>query len=192
MKSEVIAALVASGLTASASIGVVAVQAWLARIREDRAALQRSYVALLALSLRLAQKAEVLRRQKHFRSGLREASNLLWGSQKPLDLMELHDWLTADMAALEAAWAEVWVSGDAEGIRLSNDVVDGFSNVMEAAMQTSGKRDMQDEDDLMQALRQFAEARRLLALHVRRVMKARPREVELFTDASAAVQQGAG
>ncbi|MEU8264119.1 hypothetical protein AB0C02_26280 [Micromonospora sp. NPDC048999] len=192
MTSEVIAALVASGLTAFASLGVVAVQARLARIREDRAAMQRSYVVLLALSLRLAQKAEVLRRQKYFRSGLREASNLLWGFQKPLDLMELHDWLAADMAAMEEAWAEIWVSGNPEGIRLSNEVLDGVSNVMEAAMQTNGKRDMQDEDELMHVLRQLAEARRLLALHVRSVTKASPRTVELFAGPAPVARQVAG
>ncbi|MCO1593703.1 hypothetical protein M8C17_00790 [Micromonospora sp. RHAY321] len=177
-----IAALLGSAITAFASLFVVMVQSRLRRRHREQADLQRAYILMLSGALRLAHKAEALRQTKYWRSGLREVGNQLLGGHKPLDPMVLHDWLARDMATVEAAWSEIWTSGDQDGIALANGLMTAFNGVMDAAMKSSGQEAFDATDEMLVASRRLGEARGQLALHARRVAKLGPRDVDLFTD----------
>jgi hypothetical protein len=169
-----IAGLVGAGITAVASLGVAGIQSRLTRNREDRAALSKAYVTMMDVTLRLALRANALRDTKQFRSGMREVVNLLWRFTKPLDPMQLHDWMAGDTAGLSAAQAEIWTGGDAVGIKLTNDLVAASMDVLSEA--TSGT----DPDKLDATVKAMAEARRKLGVHVRVVMKTKPKDADLF------------
>ncbi|GAB3934318.1 hypothetical protein GCM10027614_07110 [Micromonospora vulcania] len=137
MKST-LAALLASAITAFASLFVVMLQSRLRRRQRERADLRRAYILILSGALRLAHKVEALRQTKYWHSGLREVSNELLGGHRPLSPMVLHDWLARDMVTVENAWSEIWVSGDQDGIALANGLMTAFNGVLDAAMQSCG------------------------------------------------------
>jgi hypothetical protein len=119
----VIAALGASFLTGLASLGVVAFQEWRRRVAKDREALQAAVSELLSRSLQLAMRAQAMRVTMKVRSGLKEGFDVAMRHRKPVDPLQLHDWLAQDWAPLNSALSEIWTRWDQEGIRLANDVV---------------------------------------------------------------------
>ncbi|MEH1163960.1 hypothetical protein V6V47_01080 [Micromonospora sp. CPCC 205539] len=180
--NSTLAALLGSAITAFASLFVVLVQDRLRRRHRERADLQRAYILILSGALRLAHKAEALRQTKYWRSGLGEVGNELLGGHRPLGPMVLHDWLAKDMVTVEAAWSEIWISGDQDGIALANGLMTAFNGVLEAAVGASGTEPFEAPDEMVVASRRLGEARGQLALHARRVAKLGPRDVDLFTD----------
>ncbi|MEU4399219.1 hypothetical protein ACIQH6_22050 [Micromonospora orduensis] len=180
--NSTVAALLGSAITACASLFVVMVQSRLRRRHRERTDLQRAYILMLSGALRLSHKAEALRQTRYWRSGLREVGDQLFGGQKPLDPMVLHDWLARDMTTVEAAWSQVWTSGDQDGIALANGLMTAFNGVMDAAVKSSGTESFEATDDMVVATRRLGEARGQLALHARRVAKLGPRDVDLFTE----------
>jgi hypothetical protein len=67
------------------------------------------------------------------RSGLGEGVDVLMHQRKPLDPLEIHDWIAQDMAPLTAAWSVIWARGDQELIRLANQLLDGCAGLLAAS-----------------------------------------------------------
>jgi len=57
------------------------------------------------------------------RSGLKEGLDVTMRHRRPVDLLELHDWMDKDLAPMNVALSEIWTRWDQEGVRLANDVV---------------------------------------------------------------------
>jgi hypothetical protein len=56
------------------------------------------------------------------RRGLKEGLDITLRQRKPLDLLDVYDWVAQDWAPLFQAWSTIWLHGDQEMVRLANDV----------------------------------------------------------------------
>jgi hypothetical protein len=119
-----VAALGAAALTAVASLGVVAYEDQRRNRRTAQDALRAAVIDLLVRSLNLAARAQAMGEMMKIRSGLGEGLDIVLRHRRPIDLLELHDWVAQDFSPLGQAWAATWLRGDQELIRLANDVVD--------------------------------------------------------------------
>lgn len=117
------AALGASFLTAFGSLGVVWVQEWRRRKASDKAALHAAVTELLSRSLAVAMRSRALGEAMKARSGLKEGLDVTTRARKPVDPLEVHDWMAQEVIPLNTALAELWTRDDQEGVRLANDVV---------------------------------------------------------------------
>lgn len=127
------AALGASFLTGFASLGVVWVRELLRRRTANRAALHAAMVELLNRSLAFAARARAVGDTMRLRSGLTEGLDVTLHHRKPVDPLELHDWMAQDLAPLITALSEIWTRCDQEGIRLANDVVNKCMDLLAAS-----------------------------------------------------------
>lgn len=126
-------ALGASFLTGLASLGVTWVREWLRGRANGRAALRASVQELLSRSLAVAIRARTMGDTMKSRSGLREGLDVTLRQRKPIDPLELHDWMATDFAPLNAALSEIWTRDDQEGIRLANNVVNKCAVLLSAS-----------------------------------------------------------
>ncbi|WP_433448939.1 hypothetical protein ACQPXS_10045 [Streptomyces sp. CA-142005] len=117
------AALGASFLTAMGSWGVVWFQERLRGKASDRDALHAAVLELLTRSLAVATRAQAMGETMRLRSGLSEGLDVAVRLRKPVDPLELHDWVAQDLQPLHAALSQLWTRCDQEGVRLANDVV---------------------------------------------------------------------
>jgi hypothetical protein len=190
-------ALGASFLTGFASFGVMWIQQRLQSKGSDRAALAASAQELLARSMTVATRSRAMGDTMRFRSGLREGWDVALRQRKPVDSLELHDWMAKDLAPLNAALTEIWTRDNQEGVRLANDVVNkcaallGASTVRQPAEGLERLRrwaageqwtpEMTKAYD--DAMRDLVRARKRYADHVR--ARFGLKAVELFTSAEA-------
>jgi hypothetical protein len=126
-------ALGASLLTGLASLGVMWIQQWLQSRDSDRAALAVSPQALLSRSMAVATRARAMGDTMKLRSGLKEGWDVALRHRRPVDPLELHDWMAQDLAPLNAALSELWTRDNQEGIRLANDVVNKCAALLGAS-----------------------------------------------------------
>jgi hypothetical protein len=129
----VIAALGASVLTAGASLGVVALRERLRRKTADRDILIAGVTEMLSRSMAISFRAHAMGDAMKTRSGLGEGVDVLMHQRKPLDPLEIHDWIAQDMAPLTTAWSVIWARGDQELIRLANQLLDSCAGLMAAS-----------------------------------------------------------
>jgi hypothetical protein len=59
-----------------------------------------------------------------------EGLDILLRIRKPVEVMELHDWMAQDMSPLNHAWSEIWARGDQELVRLANRVLDQCAELL--------------------------------------------------------------
>jgi len=118
-----IAALGSSALTGLASLGVVAYREWRRGKAHDRDDLRTAIGELLSRSMAVSYRAITMGQTMKTRSGLKEGLDIVFHHRKPVDPMELHDWMAQDLVPLHAALDQIWTRWDQEGIRLANDVV---------------------------------------------------------------------
>ena len=136
----VVAALGASLLTGGASLGVAWIQAkW--RTDEDR----RQHLAaacsdVLSNSLLVTNRIRVLNATIQVRSGITEGLDVVLHHRKPVDPMELHDWLAQDLAALHKAVSEVWLRGGPGVSNLASEIELQCVNLLELGTSVPGQR----------------------------------------------------
>ena len=193
----VTAALGASFLTGLASLGVMWIQQRLQSRDSDRAALAASAQELLSRSMAVAMRARAMGDVMKFRSGLKEGFDVAMRHRKPVDVLELHDWMARDLAPMNAALSEIWTSDDKDGIRLANDVVNNCAALIGAAAArqpakgsgrlrrwAAGERWTPEMTKAYNdAMRDLARARKRYAEHVR--ARFGLNAAELFTSAEA-------
>ena len=86
---------------------------------------------LLARSLAVAMRARALGEAMKIRSGLKEGVDVTMRNRKPVDPLEVHDWMAqGEVIPLNSALAELWTRDDQEGIRLANDVVNKCAELL--------------------------------------------------------------
>lgn len=197
-----VAALGSSGLTGLVALGVFLLQDGRQRKAANRSALHSAYAKLLTRSMSVAMRARALGETARFRSGLTEGIDIVTRQRKPVDGLELHDWMAQDLVPLNEALDEIWTRADQEGIRLANDVVSKCADLLGGSTSFSkptkawerirtwaaGVRwtpEMIAEND--RSIRALALARKRLAEHVR-VQFGRS-AVQLFTSDDAQEEQ---
>jgi hypothetical protein len=178
----VAAALGASVLTVSGSLGVVALQERLRGRNSDRDTLSTAVTAMLSLSMAFMMRVQAVGLQMRVRSGLGEGADVMLRVRKPADALEFHDWLATDLTPLNAAWSVIWTSSDQETIRLANALLDKCSDLFAAATATNPARSPaarlrrwalgekwtpELQAGLDQAVKDVAHARERLAQHAR-------------------------
>jgi hypothetical protein len=200
------AALGASLLTGLASLGVVWLQEWRRSKARDRAALHTAVTIMLSRSLAFSLRARFLGLQMQLRSGLSEGVDVTLRLRKPADVLDLHDWLAADLAPLDEAWSAIWARGDQEMIWRANDLLSKCRAILDVSTSPAEPGTARErirrwaigvrwtpgmQADLDRALEEMAHARKRLADHVRSVFGRDA--VELFTRQDVdAGQQDAG
>jgi hypothetical protein len=128
-----VAAFGSSALTGAASLGVIWVQEWRRRKAADRAALRSALTELLSRSMAVAMRARTMGETMKSRSGLKEGLDITLHHRKPVDPLELHDWIAQDLVPLNTALCELWTRADQEGVRLANEVVRKCTDVLGAS-----------------------------------------------------------
>ena len=93
-----------------------------------------AYVALLTISANMTMRIQTLGDAKRLRSGIQEGLAVTFGQRKPLDLLELYDWLNQDGSRLNDAWMKVWAVGTQEAIDAADRLMDGIGDFMAAAV----------------------------------------------------------
>lgn len=66
-----------------------------------------AYHQLTSRSLTFAARAQALRDVMQLRSGLKEGLDVAVGRRRPVDLLELHDWISKDFAPVNDAWSKI-------------------------------------------------------------------------------------
>ena len=108
------------------------------------------------------------------RTGLREGFNVALGISKPLDSLQLDEWLRRDTVPLYEALTGVWVHGTQEAIRAANELASRSTAVIGAATVRgiggssiaryfAGEKWTQEQLDEWQAIERLAVARADLA-----------------------------
>lgn len=138
--APVVAAIGSSALTAAVAYGIE----W-RRTRRDSASArtdrqQAAYSELLTRCALLVNSAGALRLTVTVRSGLKEGLDVVTGLRRPVDPLELNEYIRRDMEPLFAAMTEVWVVGSQRAIEAANDLVDQATTVVGAATDSSGTR----------------------------------------------------
>ncbi|WP_375504425.1 hypothetical protein [uncultured Jatrophihabitans sp.] len=128
-----IAALAAAALTGLSSLGVVWFQERLRGKAEDADALIRVVTEMLARSLAMALRARTLGDAAKLRSGVGEGLDILFRIKKPIEPLELHDWLQQDYGPLNAAWSDILSRGDRKVVTSANRVMIACGVLMSAA-----------------------------------------------------------
>jgi len=108
--------------------------------REAAAAQSRASVDLLTQSLLFAQRARALLLTVQVRTGLSESLDALLHLRRPVDPMELHDWLQQETRPLYDAWSSTWVSSSPAMVTRGNAVVDACTGVLDAVSERAPAR----------------------------------------------------
>jgi hypothetical protein len=107
---------------------------WLQSRQQARAseadARERAYVDMLVVSIALSRRIRTLLTILKVRSGIGEGVAVTFGQREAMDAMALHEWIEVDFRPLMDAWTRVWACGSADGVRLSNALLDACRDVM--------------------------------------------------------------
>lgn len=130
--------VVVSGLGSSALTGTFAFGGiWWQQRRHDRAAATQdksaAYHQFIARSLAFSARAQTLRNVMQTRSGLKEGVDVVFGLRRPVDLLELHDWLAKDFQPVNDAWSKIQMIGSAEAIEAATELLDACGDLIELA-----------------------------------------------------------
>jgi len=159
--------------------------------REAAAAQSRASVDLLTQSLLFAQRARALLLTVQVRTGLSESRDVLLHLRRPVDPMELHDWLQQGTRPLYDAWSSTWVSSSPALVTRGNAVIDACTGVLDAVSERAAARgparlreaivgrraDKDQEARLRAAVHALAVARRDYAELVRTETRKNPAEL---------------
>ena len=89
----------------------------------------------------VGRRAAVLGLVKRHRSGVVEDVEVALRLRKPLDLLELHDWLEVGFQPLTEAWARIMTVGSQEANEAAERLVMACSEVLSAATQRASAED---------------------------------------------------
>ena len=127
-------AWIAPLVAAAAVVAAPTLAWWLNARRTAKAAEQdrqrQAYVDLLVASFGVAQRAATLLTATQLRSGLGEALDVAFRLRKPVDPLELHDWINVDLSSLADAWSRTWVYGSPQGVARANRLMDACADVI--------------------------------------------------------------
>jgi hypothetical protein len=131
--APVVAAIGASFLTGGFTWGV----SWWQERRRDRAATIQeraaAYHELTSRSLSFIARVNSLRNAMQSRSGLKEGVDITLRYRRPVDALEIHDWLTKDFEPINNAWSRIQLLGTAAAIDAATQLLNACGDVVGAA-----------------------------------------------------------
>ena len=196
----IIAALGASLLTGLSSLGVIQWQQRRQERNSDHADRFAAYTDLLARSSNFVNRAQAMRQAIVHRTGLTEGVEVTLRNRKPIDTMQLYDWMHEDFDALVNGWTKVWCLGSQQAIDAADALVEACRDVQatvsyEAKEQPYGRRlksivvgvrwTEDEEAEFQAALRRSAEQRAVFVQLLRRELGLPP--VKLAIERAAAL-----
>lgn len=131
------AALGASALT---SLGAGYLDRRRAKREEKRArleTLQQSCERFVGAALRLAQRSGALFQTMHVRSGFTESLDIVLHHRKPVDPLELTDWIIQDIGPMLEAQSIIWFLGSDQLIKEASDALVAAGEVVGASTHLS-------------------------------------------------------
>lgn len=171
----VIAALGASALTGLVALGLDALRAR----RRDREKLNErrvhAYSEIISHASSFALAAGAMHLTAQVRSGFVEGLDIVLRHRKPIEPLDLHDWLMKELGPMLDAMAEIWVVGTPEAVVAANELMKKCNNVLElganrGASGSSLVRFLVGEkwtsvqaDSFQEAIDEMSEARKRLA-----------------------------
>jgi hypothetical protein len=75
------------------------------------------------------------------RSGLKEGIDVATRLRRPVDPMELHDWLAQDFVPMNQAWSTIQMIGSAEGLRVATNLLDACADLVRIATESGEAHD---------------------------------------------------
>lgn len=126
----VVAALGASLLTAGSAFGVEAWRDRLARRRATKERLREACVQLNSHGIAYTQLIQALQLTAVYRAGVGEGLAVVMHQRKPIDVMEVTDWLLVELRPMLEAQAVIQLLGDEEVIRGAAAVILAANDVM--------------------------------------------------------------
>jgi len=136
----VVAALGASLFTGAASLGVAWMQARWRAAQERSQRLAAACSDVLSASMLVANRIRVLNGTIQVRSGLTEGMDVALHHRRPVDPMELYDWLAQDQTALHKAVSEVWLRGGPAVSTIASDIELQCAKLLELGVSVPGQR----------------------------------------------------
>lgn len=127
----VIAALCASALTGLIAFGLDERRA--RRQRRDGLAERRTlaYSGMISHAASFALAAGALHLTAQVRSGLVEGLDITLHHRKPVEPLELHDWLMTELGPMMDAMAEIWVVGTSDAVVAADQLMLKCNKVLE-------------------------------------------------------------
>jgi hypothetical protein len=136
-----------------------------------------AYHQMIAHSLSFTIRAQALRNTMRTRSGFNERLDLALRLRRPLDPMDLHDWLAEGFEPINQAWSKIEIVGSAEAIGVATELVDACADVVGLATQFGEARGR--FRTYIRGFEWTAEQQKALDSAVKRVMKHRRAFVRL-------------
>jgi hypothetical protein len=153
--APVVAALGASLLTGGFTWGA----SWWAERRRDRAAERRekstAYHQFISCSLTFSGRMEALRNVMESRSGLKEGIDGTCSPRRPLDDIDVYEWLEKDFVPINNAWSKIQMIGSSEAVDEATQLLNACAELLKVAT-TPGEAQRQA---LQAAGRQVIDAR---------------------------------
>lgn len=127
----VVAALGASALTGLVAFGLDGIRARRDRREGLRARRVQAYSRMISHAASFALAAGAMHLAAQIRSGLTEALDIVLHHRKPVEPLDLHDWLMKELGPLLDAMAEIWVVGTPEAVAAANDLMKKCNDVLD-------------------------------------------------------------
>lgn len=127
----VVAALGASALTGLVAFGLDDVRARRERRERLKERRQLAYAEMISHAAALALAAGSMSLTAKLRSGLVEGMDIVFRHRKPIDPLDLHDWLMKELGPMLDAMAEIWVVGTPKAVVAANELLQKCNRVLE-------------------------------------------------------------
>lgn len=135
--------------------GAFILDAFRARRRDKGAKadeLKAACVQIISGAQRLLFKAAALHISMEVRSGLRERLDLVMHHRKPIDILELNDYLMIEQGKILDAQTTIWLTGDEALMTGAGDVVDAVGKLIVASTALPPERIIDPSADPMSKL----------------------------------------
>jgi hypothetical protein len=172
----VAAALGAALLTSAASFGLEQVRARRVEERQRLSDVRRVCGELISSAHRLAHRSGFLHLTMYSRSGFNESIDIVMHHRKPIDLMELGDYLDQDFGPMLQAQASIWMIGDEELILAASQVILAAGDVIAkstALPQSATSANLDAANTVVQKIKSFKSLKQDPALEAARVQSIR-------------------
>lgn len=145
----IIIGLGSSGLTGLVAFGI---EAWRLRrrvsdVRDDK--LIEACAKMISSAQKIIFKAAALHMTMQIRSGLRESLDVLLHQRKPIDVLELNDYLLVEQGVILDAQAVMWLLGDEALHKSGGDIVAAVQELIVASTALPPSRQMNPSDDVI-------------------------------------------
>ena len=96
--------------------------------------LQEACIQVMSSAFRITQKAAAMKVNMVIRSGLSESLDILFHHRKPVDILDVHDYLYGELSSALNAQSVIWILGDKDLIKGAGDVILAMGEVVDKSL----------------------------------------------------------